>query len=190
MKINFSSPLAELSKEDHATLITWLERNPVKDVINMVARPKPEGFGIKTHITTLRRFYARYEQQQRQEDYELAKELSKTPPLEAAAIREATIVTLQKRAFDMAITPNAKLGQFKALTKWCTKLCDHEHRAEMINITKEKLALDRTKFEFNAARAALLHFKPLQKIAEDKSLDDESKIRAAREAMFGTAVSD
>jgi hypothetical protein len=185
MKINFSSPLSDLSQEDQAKLISWLERNTPAKVVEMVAAPRPEGFGINTHITTLRRFFARYTHHYRKEDYELAKELSSTPPSEEANLRKATIATLEKMAFDMAITPKGKLNQFKALAKWCMKLSDQEQKLAMMNITREKLALDRQKFELNVARAALLHFKPLEKIAGDPSLDDEDKIRAARTVMFG-----
>src|SRR5436190_2341513 len=119
MKINPSSPLAQLSDDEQLTLISWLEKKPVKDVLDMVALPKPQGFGIKTHRNTLQRFYARYEHQQRREDYDLAKELVQTPPSDSADLRKATLLKLQKMAFDLATAPAGKLSQFKALARWC-----------------------------------------------------------------------
>ena len=48
-----------------------------------------------------------------------------------------------------------------------------------------RLEFDIQKFQFNAARAALLHLNRLQQIAADQTIDDEDKVRAARKQMFG-----
>jgi hypothetical protein len=188
MKINISSPLANLCEKDQNELITWLESYKVKDVVERVAKPRPEGFGIKTHITSLRRFWARYLHKQKSEDASLVAEIIATSPEEDKKLRKATIATMQKAAFDLANSPNCKLSEFKAVAKWCVKVSDQDQRQQVIEIAKQKLSLDRTKFEYNVARAALRRCKPLQAIAENQSLDDEAKILAARRELFGDQI--
>jgi len=39
--------------------MTWMELYEIEQVLEKVAAPPPEGFRIKTHITSLRRFYRR-----------------------------------------------------------------------------------------------------------------------------------
>ena len=55
-------------------------------------------------------------------------------------------------------------------------------------LARERLALERAKFEFNAAREALNHHATLGKIMADTNRDDEDKIQAAREMIFGKEV--
>ena len=49
--------LDSLSPEQREQLMDWLELHPVQKVLELVAAPPPDGFGIKTHITSLRRFH-------------------------------------------------------------------------------------------------------------------------------------
>ena len=61
--------------------------------------------------------------------------------------------------------------------------------ASQMNISFSRVnALERAKFEFNAAREALNHHSTLVKIMADSSRDDEAKIQAAREMIFGKDV--
>ena len=39
--------------------MTWMELYEIEQVLEKVAAPPPEGFRIKTHIISLRRFYRR-----------------------------------------------------------------------------------------------------------------------------------
>ena len=188
MKIKTVSPLSKLTEEDQEKLVLWVETLKMKDLLQMVAKPAPEGFGIVTHINTLRRFYVRYRNQHSDEDRDLAREISASGVEPADDYKKATLTTLQKMAFDISNSPDTKLSHFKALTRWAAKLSDQEQKMEALALMKQKLTLDIQKFQFNAARAALLHFKPLQRIAEDSQMDDEDKIRAARKQMFGDST--
>lgn len=47
------------------------------------------------------------------------------------------------------------------------------------------LKLERDKFEFDAAKACLKQLPVLRAIAGDKSLDEDAKLRAVRERLFG-----
>lgn len=49
----------------------------------------------------------------------------------------------------------------------------------------EKLKLEREKFQFEAAKAALAHVAELKSIAADRSLDNKERIAAVRKRLFG-----
>jgi hypothetical protein len=51
---------------------------------------------------------------------------------------------------------------------------------------REQTSIDRQKFEFDAAKAALKVLPELKVIAADNSLDDSAKIDKVREKLFGT----
>jgi len=51
--------LDSLEPEQKDQLMTWMELYEIEQVLEKVAAPPPEGFRIKTHITSLRRFYRR-----------------------------------------------------------------------------------------------------------------------------------
>ena len=190
MKVSPRSPLASLSEQDQAKLVSWLDLHRTEDVIAMVAAPPPEGFGIETHITTLRRFYVRYQNQHRKEDSDLAAEIVTSMEPYRRQFHQATLTTIEKIAFDLATSPKPRITQFKALSRWLTKMADQDQKLHCLELARERLNLEKMKFEFNSARAALMHLVPLQEIAENKSLDDEDKIRAARKQIFGDSAPD
>jgi hypothetical protein len=51
--------LNNLSATEREQLFDWLELHSPKTVLEMVAAPPPDGFGIKTHLNSLRRFHHR-----------------------------------------------------------------------------------------------------------------------------------
>jgi hypothetical protein len=70
------------------------------------------------------------------------------------------------------------------------KSADHEHKRELLSLMNRRLELDIKKFQFNAARSALLHLADLQEIVANQNIDDEDRIRAARKKIFGESVPD
>jgi hypothetical protein len=51
-----SSILDSLSPEAQEKIIGWLEIDSARLVAERISQPAPEGFGLHTHVTTLRRF--------------------------------------------------------------------------------------------------------------------------------------
>src|SRR5678809_866429 len=49
--------LASLTEEQQADLFDWLTTDTYEAVLKRIAQPAPKGFGIKTHINSLCRFY-------------------------------------------------------------------------------------------------------------------------------------
>jgi hypothetical protein len=91
--------------------------------------------------------------------------------------------TLQAKALQLATLPNIDLASFRALARFTS-------RHEALALERERLALKRKEFEFNAARTAIEHAWELQEIAREPELDDEDKIRRARERVFGPNLPD
>jgi hypothetical protein len=114
---------------------------------------------------------------------EIANLFAQSP--DAAPIRHATDSLLSQWAFQIATNPQRTNGAFKALSRWALKHREQAQREAQIEINKQRLSLDREKFEFNAARQALLHHDSLGKILKQGNLDDEAKIHAARQQLFG-----
>ena len=178
------SPLANLSTEQQEQLLAWLELHPMREVLEKVAAPAPDGFGIKTHPTTLRRFFARHRATVPEENSELANDLLKSIET-SSKFDSATAHSVRHIAFELSNSPGINSKLFKALSRWVLKMRDQEHAEQHLALARERLALERARFEFNAAREALNHHTQLGQILADPHADDEAKIHAARERIFG-----
>ncbi len=75
----FPGILDTLSPEQSDQLLTWLEIHPIQTVIELVAAPPPDGFGMKTHVTSLRRFYRRAQSRRMEEEAREA-DTAQSPP--------------------------------------------------------------------------------------------------------------
>jgi hypothetical protein len=192
MRINPNpSVLDQLSPEQQDQLFSWLEIHSPSEVAEMVRRPPPEGFGITTYPTSLRRFSARRKLTNRKEELHLALEAVLTADSESS-LDQATASAIRHLAFELSTQPQTDVRVFKAISRWVMKLRDQAHHAKMLAVEQERAALardrlefDRKKFQFNAARAALNHHLDLGKILADDTLDNEDKILAARDKLFG-----
>ena len=185
---NSPSAIESLPAEARDQIISWLETQSRRKVLERIALPPPDGFGLKTHLTTLNRFYARHVAAERPADLELAKLLAPGPssdPVEAAAKS-----LISDFAFHLATNPKRKLDSFKTLSYWLLRRQELEQREREIKILTDRLALDREKFEFNAARHALDHHAELGEILENPEGDNEDKINAARAVLFNRPVSE
>jgi hypothetical protein len=178
------SPLANLSIEQKEQLLAWLELYAMREVLEKVAAPAPDGFGIKTYPTTLRRFFARHRVTEPNENSELANHLLKTVDT-SSNVDSATAHSVRQIAFELSNSPGITAKQFKTLSRWVLRMRDQEHADQHLALARERLALERAKFEFNAAREALNHHTQLGQILADPHADDEAKIQAARERIFG-----
>ena len=189
MKLRSDSLFNQLTDDQKAQIFDWLQCFGYTETIKRVAAPEPDGFGLKMHRQSLHRFYQRYSEQLQPEHLETAVELSKIPhtPELASGSEQA----MHHTAFQLATSP-VDIKTFKELSRWITKHKADEHKAANVRIAeqhlalaRERLALERARFEFNAAREALNHHPQLGQILADPHADDEAKIHAARERIFG-----
>jgi hypothetical protein len=186
--------LNQLTAQQQDTLYDWLQGDSYPTVQKRVATPAPEGFGIHVHITSLKRFFRkRTEELRAAAAEELRMEAkSETPP----SFSEAAADSIQYMAYDIA-TSGGPAANFNDLSRWLVRnktlqLKEAYLRVaqEHLALAKEQLALEKKKFEFNAARLALEHAHDLNQIAHQPNLDDEDKIRRAREKLFGPNLPD
>jgi hypothetical protein len=180
-----ASAIDHLPISDHEQILGWLESYPTYVVVEKIAKAPPEGYGIRTHITTLRRFYARNQAASATSELEIAKLFDSNDPM--TQLEVATENLLRNWAFQIATDPQRTTGAFKALSCWLQRAKEQQQREIQLDLNRQRLALEREKFEFNAARQALIHHEGLGKILEAADSSDEQKIYAAREALFGKA---
>ena len=190
MILRSDSTLAQLTDDQQAQVFDWLQDLGYSETIKKLALPPPDGFGIKTYRASLHAFFVRY-----------AAQLKVEHAASAAALAVGTTCTpafvsvsedaLHHSAFQLSTSP-IDLETFKELSRWITKHKSHEQKADYVRIAdehlalaRERLALEREKFQFNAAREALNHHTQLGQILADPHADDEAKIHAARERIFG-----
>jgi hypothetical protein len=64
--------LANLSDDDQLQILIWLEEMTYAAAVAQIAKPRPEGLGLKTHVTSLRRFYARHNQEELEQNHDPA----------------------------------------------------------------------------------------------------------------------
>lgn len=182
-----TSAVDQLPEAAREQILSWLECHPTREVVQMIAQPPPDGFGLNTHITTLRRFYARHQASSRPAEEEIARLFESNGP---PALENATENLLGEWAFLIATNPQKTNGGFKSLARWLLKKREQDQRDRQLDIYQQRLGLDREKFEFNAARQALLHHDALGKILNEPGSDEEAKIQAARRQLFGANISD
>src|SRR5437764_7773674 len=121
-----TSSIESLPEEAQAQIISWLEVEPRHKVVERIAKPAPEGFGIQTHATTLSRFFTRYMAKERQADLDLAKALA--PNAAGDPIDAATHSLISDWAFQIATKPKRNVDAFKALSRWLLKSRENEQR--------------------------------------------------------------
>src|SRR5688572_1021204 len=101
------SELRKLSEEQKATVLGWIdEGTTLREIIERMAKPGPEGFGIRTNLGTLSRMAGLWRSEQlltaRPEEAERARALLQSEE-ESVAFQKATIAVLQQRLFESAM---------------------------------------------------------------------------------------
>lgn len=90
----------------------------------------------------------------------------------------ATMDALRQKAYALAEAPNANPKDVKAVMTLLLK-------AQDLGLKKDQLALDKDRFQFDAAKACLKQLPGLRKIAADNSLNETDKLTEARQLLFG-----
>jgi hypothetical protein len=190
-KTRTDSVLFQLTEAQQAQVYDWLQDLGYAKTKEKLALPPPEGFGIETHLPSLRRFLVRYSKTLEKDD--LAEVGSGSEPDMPATVFGATEAAAHYGAFQLATSP-VNTNKIAHVSKWVATRQANEFKTRYLKIAEENLALsekrlnlDRDRFEMNAARQALRHFVALQEIHGNAKMDDEDKVRAARLKLFGSA---
>jgi hypothetical protein len=59
-KVRPNDLLGNLSEDQQNLILDWCEEFSFRDVLTRIAAPPPEGLGLSTHYTSLRRFYLKH----------------------------------------------------------------------------------------------------------------------------------
>jgi hypothetical protein len=197
IKLKESCALAALTSSQQEQLFDWLELYPAKTVLELVAAAPPEGLGIKTHLTSLRRFHARARACFHREIIAAPIELlpEHTDPV---ALDKLTATALRQFAVEMATVQERDPSRFGTVSRWVLRVQQNEQRDRELKIAEDRVALtklrvemeksktelEKTKFEYNAARAALHHLPELRDILLNQEGDNEDKVWATRDRIF------
>ena len=190
--------LASLTRDQLDDLYEWISNESYLEVVKRVALPAPDGFGIKTHITTLCRFYR--EERARRHAESLIEARNAPDPLTCDELVAEASRQLAHASYEIALGPiNAKT--FNDLSRalhrkelTTLRLSQVEINKQQLDLNKERIALERKRielevrqFEHNAVEAAAKHAAKLNEIGSDPNLDDRQKYALARDVVFGAS---
>jgi hypothetical protein len=201
--------LSKLTEEQQADLFDWLTIDTYDVVLKRIAKPAPDGFGIKTHINSLYRFYEQRQAAIRAADLTAlsSKELaSDSVPSVTSVVKNSEptqslpFLLAAKSAFSHStyVLANSPLtpATYRAVARTLHQHEDISVKREYLDIARQQLALsrerlqfDRAQFEYNAARAALAILPELIAIDQMTDIDDEAKIWRVRDRLFGASPS-
>jgi len=190
MKPRSDSILASLTDEQRLQLYDWLCTNSYSEVIQLAAKPVPDGgFALKLHRTTLARFFE-IEQEEHQ-----AREFADL----AAAATPSVIEALEKAARDKFIRATYESAKAASHPDNYDRLERALHHTDLIKLRRgeidlkkrelaqqdERIAEQRRQWEFDAAREVMKNYVEYQKTDKRAYIDEHDKIWRARDIAFG-----
>ena len=191
MNAIFSNPrrddvLANLPPDQRERLNQWLTDGlTYTQLRDRILQPPPVGFGVSTSESALRRYYQKKQ---------LADQLAEVDDtIQSLPHPETSLKNLlHQSALTTALQTELPPATFQILARYYRNLTNEkfqqrltEQRDLQLQLNRERLNHHRRVFEFNAARAALAAACQLQQIANDPHMDDEQKIWAAHQRVFG-----
>src|SRR6476659_7579318 len=93
------SVLSQLTEDQQTQIYDWLLAVGYIETQKNIAAPPPVGFGIKTHLSSLRRLYLRHSQKAREEDLAQLAEIVKSSGPTASALGATTEDAVTQAAF-------------------------------------------------------------------------------------------
>ena len=171
--------LLNLAEEQKAQLADWLLSGvPYHRVRELLEKE----FKVEVSLSTISAFYDAYCAAElivrRKRAVSTADEIADEAAATPGRFDAATIDALKQKAFELSINPGADPKEIKSLFMLVLKSRDQD-------LDERQLKLDREKFEFDAAKAALKKLPELKAIAGNKTLDENAKLTQIRMKLFG-----
>jgi hypothetical protein len=132
--------LEGLSNEQKEQLLTWLETYSKKEVLQKLAVPPPDGFNVRTHITSLHRFEQQYQVSNKTDTIALARGLLHSVD-DLDLLKRGASSSLAQTALHLAAS--ADPVRVSAGAKLLAALKRDDFREQELNFAREKLALER-----------------------------------------------
>jgi hypothetical protein len=146
------SPLETLTHDQKDQLYDWLLEMPVPKVAEKIALPAPDGFGIKTHITTLQRFKQRHWAEHTANQIEAAVELASSTsghPTHDTTLDNGIASALKRHFFERASDPNATDDQLALVARWFHRNEKHKLDVQRVQIARERLAQNNRRLDLH-----------------------------------------
>jgi hypothetical protein len=146
------SPLETLTNDQKDQLYDWLLEMPVPKVAEKIALSAPDGFGIKTHITTLQRFKQRRWAEHTADQIEAAAELSNSTighPTHDTTLENGIASALKRHFFERASDPNATDDQLALVARWYHRHEKHKLDVQRVQIARERLAQNNRRLDLH-----------------------------------------
>jgi hypothetical protein len=142
------SSLDTLTTQQLDQLYDWLLEMPASKVVEKIAQPAPEGFGIKTHITTLHRFKNRRWAELAADQLEAAKTIAIANTAADATLDTAIASTLKRQLFERASAPDASSADLALLVRYVQRNDKLKLDIERVQISRERLAQNKSRLAF------------------------------------------
>lgn len=143
--------LDSLRQEQQSLLEEWLECEPIPAVLKKIQLPPPDGFGIVTHATTLRRFRARKQLERVAEELDLARAHAEPTGASQDIFLKAAERLLATKAFQALSKPEFSAAHFSAAAQWLLRHRELEIRRQELELRRQRLERQFTRDQFNAA---------------------------------------
>jgi hypothetical protein len=135
-----NSPLHVLTEAQLNQLYEWLLETPAKEVAQKIALPAPDGFGIKTHVTTLRRFKDRRWAELAADQIETAAHLAGAHPAQQDTLDAGILSALKHHLFQIASSADVTDAQLALLGRWAHRQEKLKLDIQRVQIVRERLA--------------------------------------------------
>jgi uncharacterized coiled-coil protein SlyX len=185
--------LAPLAEDQLNELFTWLNDLSYAEVEKRVLQPPPVGFGLKVHVTTLRRFY-----QERLKAECDAALLDHADPASAGPLIAASQTALAYATYSLARSP-ARPDMLNHLSRTLHRHHSLELKRSFLDIAqrhaaiaearvdieRQRLQLAEITFRFNAAKEAAIHAVAIKETLSSDHIDTEQKVWRVSDIVFG-----
>jgi hypothetical protein len=135
-----NSPLHTLTEAQLDQLYEWLLETPAREVAQKIALPAPDGFGIQTHVTTLRRFKDRRWAELAADQIESAAQLAGTHPAQQDTLDAGILSALKHHLFQIASSADVTDAQLALLGRWAQRQEKLKLDIQRVQIVRERLA--------------------------------------------------
>jgi hypothetical protein len=176
------SPLDKLPQNQQDALEAWLFEEKL-DYKKCIERLRLD-FDVKTTDSSVSRFYKRVKGRRIldgiEESVAMAKAVEEKYQQENGSFYKPLLERVGQTAFDKSVSGEDDPETIYNYTKLLISAQKEKSR-------REQIALQRERFQFDAAKACLKKLPELKEVAASNGLNQDEKIKAVREILFGAA---
>lgn len=172
--------LDELTPEKQEELFDLLEHLTTREVLAKIAAPPPEGWGLNTHVTSLRRFYQRKQLDLLRAEIEERSSLGLVTFSETVLKHEAFSALLQKTLYS-SFAPSGDRKRLAQAFKFVLELEKLDYQRQRLKLDKEKMELEKIKQQVHAVLKSV-------KMADVLATDQFDKVLKDLNAMLDNGM--